>query len=156
MSVTISTLMRGQDGCLSDYATGVVRDHHYLEGAILLDCHGVRILDERMVDLVDQLWAYLIAGCEELQRGRDFATYFPDQPLELTIRHVGGRGELLITTSVDAAKKAVVQQDEFFAGVSTQGRAYLSWLERNAPGGSEYRSLVERAARLHPANAARR
>lgn len=111
-------------------------------------------LDERMVDLVDQLWAYLIAGCEELQRGRDFATYFPDQPLELRIRHVGG--ELLITTSVDAAKKAVVQADEFFAEVSTQGRAYLSWLERNAAGGSEYRSLVERATRLYPANAARR
>ncbi|MEM6296808.1 MAG: hypothetical protein AAGA54_36415 [Myxococcota bacterium] len=145
--------MRRRNGELVDYRVfrSVPEDWRYIEGAIVLECDGVAVLDASMWDLVDQLWAYLIAGVEELQSARRFSTYFPDQPLKLTICHVGDGERLLTSTDGDDAKKAVVCKREFFAEVATRGREYMAWLEKTLAHScdtSPYRDLHERASRL--------
>ncbi len=149
MPVTISTLMRQKNGELVDHREYAeeIRDRLYIEGAIVLDCHGTKVLDERMWDLVDQLWAYLVAGAEELQQARRFSTYFPDQPIELTMRHVGHRGEVLISTNLEGAPQAVVQEDELLAELAKKGSEFLAWLGTVTPIDA---NLQKRAARLHP------
>ncbi len=75
--ISSSTLMRREDVTLVDYrqVSGRLRDPLYIEGAVVIDCDGAQVLDARMEDLVDQLWAYLIAGAEALQQGEDFTTF---------------------------------------------------------------------------------
>jgi hypothetical protein len=76
MAVEISTLMRRRNGTFVDYRDfgRVVEDRFTIEGAIVLVCDGVAVLDESMWDLVDQLWGYLIMGIETLQHARTWST----------------------------------------------------------------------------------
>lgn len=150
MPITISTLMKREDGTLVDYGQFSERlgDPLYIEGAVVIDCDGAQVLDASMHDLVDQLWAYLIAGAEALQQGQDFTTFFPDQPLELSIRHVGPR--LLIATNAEVAREAVVETRAFLRELAVEGQAFFAWLDGVA-GATGYAELRARARWLESA-----
>jgi len=59
-------------------------DIQYIEGAIELSVNGVRMIDRSVCDLVDQLWAYIVNGLDNLSQGRAHHCHFPDQPLQLS------------------------------------------------------------------------
>jgi hypothetical protein len=82
-----------------DFA-GPILDEDYIEGAIELTVNRKPILLREQVDYVDQLWAYLITGLEEISEGRDFSTYYPDMPVEIVLRP----SNKLVTIRVDRKK----------------------------------------------------
>lgn len=79
------------ESCL-DYIT----DYDYLEGAIIISCDGIGILDFRYWDLVDQLWSYIIEAIYGLSRGENQVQfYFPDQPIKVNIQKISKYALLL-------------------------------------------------------------
>lgn len=72
--------------------TGPVEDEDYIEGALELTINYVPLLTRDHVDYVDQLWAYLIQGlANEVKAGQPFSTYFPDCPIQVTVRPESGQ-----------------------------------------------------------------
>ena len=80
-----------------------VLDEDYIEGAIELSVNGKTILSREQVDLVDQLWCYLVLGLEEVMAGRELTTCYPDMPVEIVLRPEGKR----VTIRVDNKKRIV-------------------------------------------------
>lgn len=60
-------------------------DFNYLSGAIHLEYFDHPIMDFKLWDLVDQLWAYILNVIEDFFDNGKGITYFPDQPIELEI-----------------------------------------------------------------------
>jgi hypothetical protein len=103
--VSIASYLK-QDGGLVPVAEfrGPIEDEDYIEGAIELTINHRPLLTTAQVDYVDQLWAYLIQGmAEEVREGRPFSTYFPDCPIEGTLRPEPARQQ--ITVGVDLRQK---------------------------------------------------
>lgn len=63
-------------------------DFNYLNGAIYLEYSGSVLMDYRMWDLVDQLWAYFLNLIEEVLEKKKGSFYFPDQPLKVEMKEV--------------------------------------------------------------------
>ena len=79
-----------------------------IEGAIYWSCDGVEIMGEQECDLVDHLFAYVTDGLDAMLRGEEFATFFPDQPLRLSI--TTRRDSIVV---IVGGKRAIVPCDEF-------------------------------------------
>jgi hypothetical protein len=58
-------------------------DPDYIDGAIIWAVGNKEILTPLHWDLVDQLWAYMLTGAQEVADGKSFKCYFPDQPLRI-------------------------------------------------------------------------
>ena len=79
-----------------------------IEGAIYWRCDGVEIMGEQECDLVDHLFAYVTDGLDAMLRGEEFATFFPDQPLRLSITT---KRDVVVV--IVGEKRAIVPCDEF-------------------------------------------
>ena len=79
-----------------------------IEGALYLACDGIEIMGEQEWDFLDQLFAYLTDGLDTMLRGEDFATFFPDQPLRLSITT---KRDVVVV--IVGEKRAIVPCDEF-------------------------------------------
>src|SRR5258707_13642659 len=73
------------DGRYQPIATtrGPLPDPDYIDGILELSIDGHAIITRNALDLIDQLWAYIVDGAVELARGRSFKTGFSDQPIDL-------------------------------------------------------------------------
>lgn len=107
---SVVTFLKTNSGfqSIDDYL-GRIPDINYIEGAIVLKINNCEIIGLEQWDLVDQLWAYLLDGIERIDSGREFKTFFPDQPLLLEIKKINQ--ELVIITV--GKVKTVVPYDEF-------------------------------------------
>ncbi|NTX19954.1 hypothetical protein [Burkholderia cepacia] len=103
---------------------GEIQDPNYIEGAIELSVGGVVLLDKSMWDCVDQLWAYLTEGLVCVSRGKEFKTYFPDQPIEIKFDIRGGG--VVFSVTVHEIIKVVVDRFEF---VSEMKRFAIEFFE---------------------------
>lgn len=63
-------------------------DLNYLEGAIYLKYQDKTILDFKLWDYVDQLWAYVINLVEEFILNGNSQTLFPDQPTKIKFENI--------------------------------------------------------------------
>src|SRR6185436_267255 len=80
------------------------------------------------VDLVDQLWAYLIRGLQEVSNGRAFSTSYPDMPLEIALEPKGRN----VTIRVDANRgnrEVTVPLDDLRAAMVTAARTFFERLK---------------------------
>lgn len=110
--VTIHSLLLVADGLVPvEEFAGPIADENYIEGAIELTVGYQPVLTRDMVDLIDQLWAYLIHGLEEVIAGRAFETNFPDMPVAIILRPQGRRVTIKVDTG-DAVNEAIVAIDE--------------------------------------------
>jgi hypothetical protein len=106
--ITIHSLLKVADELVpvEDF-TGPILDEDYIEGAIELFVDQKPILSREQVDLVDQLWAYLVEGLEQLAVGREFSTYFPDMPVEIVLQPLGHRVTIKVNNRVSTAEATV-------------------------------------------------
>jgi len=76
----------------------VVQTDGYLEGALVLMINRQPIISELEWDILDQLWAYIVDGLEQLDQTQEseWSTYFPDQPIELRISRKGRNCEVVL------------------------------------------------------------
>lgn len=70
---------------------GVLKDADYIEGAMELTINHVEMINLALWDYIDQLWIYILNGLIDLHSGRDVLFYFPDQPVKVTMSHIGSR-----------------------------------------------------------------
>lgn len=113
----------------------------------------VDLIKMNEVDLVDQMWAYLLAATEKVVSGERAFFSFPDQAVDFTAtpRAHGGLVDLrLCYTGVD--RRATVSRDSFVAAVAEAGAVFFEGLGRVLPGASStYRDELLKIERLRAA-----
>lgn len=116
-----------------------------VEGAIYLTCDGIEIMGEQECDLVDHLFAYVADGLDAMLRGEEFTTFFPDQPLRLSISTK--RDSIVV---VVGQKRAVVPRDEFLRELYQLCRRFYELMLFLFPSGADEPYL--KALKLMPSS----
>lgn len=121
MDNSVTTFLKTNDGFQSiDNYSGKISDTDYIEGAIVLQIANNEILGLEQWDLVDQLWAYLREGIEEVDSRGEFKTFFPDQPLLLEIKKISQElamitiGDSKTVVSFRELKKLILNGEKAF------------------------------------------
>ena len=70
----------------------------YIPGAIEIIVDRQRLLGTAEWDYVDQLWAYLIEGVQQVLAGQEFTTFFPDQPIQVDLIPVNDVLQIRVST----------------------------------------------------------
>jgi hypothetical protein len=126
-------------------AVSAPQDREYIYGAVELSVNGITVLDQQLWDLVDQLWAYITNVMEEFSCTGRGSTYFPDQPISLSLQRAGRRK---VTISVEAVnlprRSATTHIHELFEALCRQGEAFFSKMSELIP---EDRALNDHALR---------
>ena len=128
-----------------------VDDPDYIEGAIELIVDGEKILNLSMWDYVDQLWAYLIDGLINLNDGKSFSTFFPDQPIEVKFTPQG-KEFFLFELLADDHKRKLINTKEFFNTLIPEAENFFQFLARKLDiqkANSEELQKIERLKEYH-------
>src|SRR4051812_788481 len=106
--ITVHSLLEvaGELVLVEDF-TAPISDEDYIDGTIELLVEHKPVMSREQVDLVDQLWAYLIEGLEELAAGRVFSTGYPDMPVEIVLQRLGDRVAITVDTGMSVAKATI-------------------------------------------------
>jgi hypothetical protein len=134
---------------LRSMVSGLARklDQDNLEGALYFTVDGREILGEQEWDVIDSLLAYIINDIEAAIGGKEFTTYFPDQPLELKIKTVHDK----VTISVNN-KKAVVDREDFFRVLYSLCKRFFDLMMAVYPSGwyAPYETRLKKLLLQHP------
>ncbi|WP_030103808.1 hypothetical protein [Actinoalloteichus caeruleus] len=132
--VEIETFLRGADG-------GFVRvdacdipppDLDYIEGAIRLSVDGLEIIGTEEWDYVDQLWCYIAAMVTSVQSSGYAETYFPDQPIKLSLRAAGSRVLVTVVTGQET-RTASTSLLDFLEAVKEAGMIFFRTMSKFVP-----------------------
>lgn len=129
-------------------ATKPPPDEDYIDGVVEMLVDGQPILGRDKVDLVDQLWAYLIQGLEQLSSGEDFSTFYPDMPLEVRMTR---RGTVISITSDDREKvnRATVELEDLRQAMLPAAETFFRRIrELTSEHDKLYAKYLDRIARL--------
>ncbi len=124
--IEIKTLFRIKNDFVPiEEFSGSFNDIDYIEGAISLSINNVTILSLNTWDYVDQLWAYIINGLEDIILGKNYFTYLPDQPIGLSFEIVGNN---MVKVSVDykGCGTAVISKNIFISNMCKNGRIFFN------------------------------
>ena len=134
---SVTSLLQAADGSFVPVGEwdGEFEDPDHIDGAIVLSVDGEVFFDESLWDLVDQLWAYILNMLEELGEKDSVKTFFPDQPVELVFRRIGG-GRLVISVDTGWRTKRTLQVDEadFARALLGGAEEFFTGMERLLPG----------------------
>lgn len=114
-------------------ATAHIEDVEYIRGVVMCRVNGKELLTKEMIDLVDQLWAYLTDGLERVSNGESFSCYFPDQPIKVLMEPLPN-AMLRVSVQSRGSSEAVVRKDEFVAAMAQAGQSFFDALVGLAPG----------------------
>ena len=129
-----------------DSVTEPLKETRYIEGAIIWRIGRDTLLSERDVDLVDQLWAYVVDGALESARTGRSEKYFPDQPVELIFCRTGDKVEVTV-----GSERHVVPYGLFHSSLKEGGNAFFSRMRLLVPEARDTWDLyLERLAQLSP------
>lgn len=101
-------------------------DREYLDGVITIAFNGTHILNFDKWDLVDQLWSYFINLFEDLIKNGFSETYFPDQPLKITLQD---KGKHFILLSIDQVNWTLPKKDFIVAMLNEAERFFLKIMD---------------------------
>ncbi|MFG2607635.1 hypothetical protein ACGFT2_29445 [Streptomyces sp. NPDC048514] len=108
-------------------------DPSYVEGAIDMTVNGVRILDQELWDYVDELWAYIGDMLQKLASEGEASTYFPDQPIRLSFKRLGG-GLVLVSLTYDDVKRTVsIEERELVDALQRSGTEFFTRMKELLP-----------------------
>ena len=113
-------------------------DSSYIEGAIELKVGNRLLLTREMWDYIDSLWAYIINSLEELNHRKESTTYFPDQPIQISMstQKVGrniSAVKIGVTVPPSAPIRTVVEYDPFVSRMIDAARLYFESMLEIAP-----------------------
>jgi hypothetical protein len=126
--VQVETYLEVKGALVPAAAAGApIEDVEYIRGAIDCTVNGHQLLTVQMVDLVDQLWAYLADGMTKANEGKAFSCYFPDQPIKFELEPLSG-GLLRVTVKARQERTATVAKREFLSAMARAGRSFYGHL----------------------------
>jgi hypothetical protein len=136
---------------------GPLPDPDYIKGVIELSIDGQPIITRAEWDLVDQLWAYMVNGADEIAKHRSFVTRFPDQPIELLFTVDASTDTVTVELRYPGigrpAKASIGRRELIDAIASAAGPVFRKLLEL-APGNRDgYESVLRQIETLNHADA---
>ncbi|MFE4752901.1 hypothetical protein ACFRIB_21915 [Streptomyces mirabilis] len=137
--IEITSYLRTKSGGFTTVpdTTSAPSDPSYVEGAIELTINGVRILDQELWDYVDELWSYISDMVLSLKHEDEAATYFPDQPIRLSFKRLGG-GLVLVSLTYDDVKRATsVDERELVEALQRSGTKFFTRMKELLPGNAQ-------------------
>ncbi|ENJ9654218.1 hypothetical protein AB2T14_001841 [Clostridium botulinum] len=105
-------------------------DLNYLEGAIYLRYGDETILDFRLWDYVDQLWAYIINLVEEFTLNGDSQTLFPDQPIKIKFKSISDEYMIMIVEN-DSLYTWTLPKKEFLNILLNESELFFKTITEN-------------------------
>lgn len=135
-----------------DNYTGSVPDPDYIDSAIELEINGVNLITRAESDYMVPLWAYIANGFEELSDKSEWKTYFPDQPIRLTLKRDEQNRNIEIEVNIPESRfvtaspetrRAVAPYKEFLKVMSEAGQKFFRRMAEIVP---EERADYEREA----------
>ncbi|MEV2273329.1 hypothetical protein [Nonomuraea africana] len=149
-AVKIESYLRNETGGFTsiDQIDTPPQDLDYIEGYIELTINGIVILDKELWDYVDQLWAYISNMILALRKSNEASTYFPDQPIKLTLRRQS-QGRILVECQIeDELRSTSAVEREVIEALQTSGLAFFRKMSVLAPSQREgYTGALERLAK---------
>lgn len=132
-----------------DY-TGVIEDPDYIEGAIEIQLNDKFLLDCNSWDYVDQLWAYFVDGLVEVANGKEFLTYFPDQPIEVLFQPTQNNKQVNIKIKMnpEITLDGSVQYAEFMEVMTTAARTFFQQMAEIVPSLQDFYKSVNQKLTL--------
>lgn len=146
--ITVSSYLRSADDSFVPVtsATAPPADPDYIEGAIELVVDGRTMIGRAEWDYVDQLWAYLVELVGTFEESGTAQTYFPDQPVSVTLGRISDERALLTVQVGANVRRASVGQAEF---VGTIRRAAIEFFQAMIPllpaNADAYRTSIDAA-----------
>ncbi|MFG2920540.1 hypothetical protein ACGFYA_03380 [Streptomyces sp. NPDC048305] len=120
-------------------------DSDYIEGAIRLSVSGVEVIGTEEWDYVDQLWCYLADMVTQVQSAGYAETFFPDQPIKLSLRSTGSR--ILVTAKIgEEVRAASGASVELLDALKVAGTVFFAKMSDLAPQNSYAEAQRELAA----------
>lgn len=110
-----------------------IADPNYIDGALVLKIDNVEIVGREMWDLIDQLWAYLVDGLVLVSQGKAFMTYFPDQPIEFSVRPVNKECVLIRVKAGSDDNEILANREEFISVLAAEADRFFSVLVKLVP-----------------------
>lgn len=109
--------------CNDENCLQYIVDFDYIEGAIIISCSGIQLLDFSHWDLVDQLWFYLIDAVYKIVKGDKIVKFFfPDQPMIFKIQVISDYWLLLNVKD----KSITVNKQEFITLLLSKAEHFFS------------------------------
>lgn len=137
MTIEVETFLKGADGELVqiEACRRPPPDLDYIEGAIRLSIDGLEIIGAEEWDYVDQLWCYIADMLARLKSSGYAETYFPDQPLKLTLQISGPL--VLVTTRIgEEVRTASAPIAHFLDAIRIAGLIFFRKMSELAPANS--------------------
>jgi len=115
-----------------DRFEGPVNDPLYIYGAVEISVQGKQLISRNVIDLIDQVWGYLINGVASIAAQKRFSTYFPDQPILLEM--VVEKGNVLKMSIQSNRVFAVrIDKDEATTALLSAGLKFFERLRSIVP-----------------------
>ncbi|MFF1280848.1 hypothetical protein ACFVY4_08745 [Streptomyces sp. NPDC058299] len=133
--IEITSYLRTKSGSFIDVVEAGFppADPSYVEGAIDMTINGVRVLDQELWDYVDELWSYVSDMVLKLADEDEASTCFPDQPIRLSFRRLGG-GLVLVSLTYDDVKRTVsVEERELVDALRRSGTEFFTKMKELLP-----------------------
>lgn len=146
--ITVSSYLRSADGTFVPVSSATVPppDPDYVEGAIELVVDGRTMIGQAEWDYVDQLWAYLVELVGTFEESGTAQTYFPDQPISVTLARINDDRALLTVEVRPDVRRASVLRAEF---ADTIRRAAIDFFQAMIPllptNADTYRTAIDAA-----------
>lgn len=130
--------------------TGAIEDPDYIEGAIEIQLNEKFLLDCSSWDYIDQLWAYFVDGLVEVANGKEFLTYFPDQPIEVLFQPTQNHKQVNIRVKMksEITLDGSVQYSEFMEVMTIAAETFFQQMAEIVPSLQDFYKSVNQKLSL--------
>ncbi|PJI06561.1 MULTISPECIES: hypothetical protein [Clostridium] len=105
-------------------------DLNYLEGVIYLKYGDKIILDFKLWDYVDQLWAYIFNMLEEFMSSGCAEMLFPDQPVKIKLKSISEEN-IIMTLEENICSSWTLPKNEFISTLLNAGEIFFKDVTKN-------------------------
>ncbi|WP_218080446.1 hypothetical protein [Anthocerotibacter panamensis] len=143
-----SYLKVNEEFILASQFTNQVSDPDYIEGAIEIEFCEEILLGLRTWDYIDQLWSYFVNGLVEVAEGKEFKTFLPDQPVQITFKPDIASRRVTVEEQSTEYHNISINYVEFMGTMITEGKAFFSKMSELLPEEQFYKDEYTRLLAL--------
>ena len=109
---------------------GIADDLDYIKGSIYLKYGDKIVLDFKLLDYIDQLWAYILNMLEELMSSGCAEMLFPDQPVKIKLKNISKENIVMILEE-NTCSSWTLPKNEFISTLLNAGEAFFKDITKN-------------------------
>ncbi len=128
-----SYIKNGDSFILAESYQGPIKNPLYIDGSIELIIGKAVLMDKTLWDDLNHLWCYLVQGMVAVMDGKEYSTYFPDQPTQIKLLPDLADRTVTVMVKVKEPITAQAPLDEFASAFVHAGRKFFMTLFRLLP-----------------------